>query len=60
MDWSLDRHLQRRMALTLLALAALTTAFATSITVFLAWGSNGLVDYSVFNCPSNTGSLSVA
>lgn len=38
MDWSLDRHLQRRMALTLLALAALTTAFATGITVFLAWG----------------------
>ena len=38
MDWSLDRHLRRRMALTLLALAALTVAFATGVAALLAWG----------------------
>lgn len=38
MDWSLNRHLRRRMALTLLALAALTVAFATGVAVLLAWG----------------------
>lgn len=38
MDWSLNRHLRRRMALTLLALAALTVAFATGVAAVLAWG----------------------
>ena len=38
MDWSPDRHLRRRMALTLLALAALTVAFATGVAALLAWG----------------------
>ncbi|RRJ29428.1 M48 family metallopeptidase [Halocatena pleomorpha] len=38
MDWSLDRHLRRRMAVTVLALAALTLAFATGVAAVLAWG----------------------
>jgi heat shock protein HtpX len=38
MDWSLDRQLRRRMALTLLALAALTVAFGAGVAALLAWG----------------------
>ena len=50
MDWSPDRHLRRRMALTLLALAALTVAFATGVAALLAWGIewlSGLFDLGV-------------
>jgi heat shock protein HtpX len=38
MNWSIDQHLRRRMALTLLALTALTVAFATGVAALLAWG----------------------
>lgn len=38
MDWSIDRRLRRRMALTLLALTALTVAFGASVAALLAWG----------------------
>lgn len=42
MDWSINRHLHRRMALTLLALAALAVAFATGVVALLAWGMEWL------------------
>jgi heat shock protein HtpX len=38
MNWPIDRHLRWRMALTLLALAALTITFATGVAALLAWG----------------------
>lgn len=38
MDWSIDQHLRQRMAVTLLALVALTVAFATGVAALLAWG----------------------
>ena len=38
MNWSLDRSLQRRMALTLLALGALTLAFGAGVALLVGWG----------------------
>lgn len=38
MDWSINRHLHRRMVLTLIALGVLTVTFATGIAALLAWG----------------------
>ncbi|MWG33564.1 M48 family metalloprotease [Halomarina oriensis] len=38
MNWSLDRSLQRRMAVTLLALGVLTLAFGAGLSVLVAWG----------------------
>ncbi len=43
MNWSPDRDLRRRMALTLAALAALTLAFGVGLSLLVAWGY-GLLD----------------
>lgn len=43
MDWSINRHLHRRMVLTLLALGVLTVTFAAGIAALLAWGLEWLI-----------------
>lgn len=50
MDWSLDRHLQARMALTLVALAVLTVALGAGVAVgigFLLTLGTGVFDLSL-------------
>ncbi|MFC5969801.1 M48 family metalloprotease [Halomarina salina] len=45
MNWPLDRDLQRRMALTLLALGVLTLAFGAGLSVLVGWGLQWLAPF---------------
>lgn len=51
MDWSLNRRLRRRMAVTLLALTALTVAFAAGVAALLAWGIEWLSELFSLGVP---------
>ena len=54
MDWSVDEDLQRRMALTLLALAALSVAFGAGVAALVAWGVGWLDGFLGLALPIGT------